>query len=946
MRAIISTIEKRNIGIFESPTGTGKSMSIICSLLHWLQKEEKRIINDVMSQSSVQVKDKKVSTVVKTQATSVTGIDWLDDIITSNGEEEETKRLQRDALAVRDILHKRIRIKNSLAPIPLHNKRRVVMEKEDRIDTLLKQCNANANEISDTDLPDDDILCDYESDDEADKFNNKKAKVDVAYESVGQTQVKEFFCHPEDIPLNDQSGVDWGLLSTEVEMHLPMPKIFYCSRTHSQLAQFVSEVKKATSGDPREVRCITLGSRSAMCINPSVRKLSTDAAISEKCLDLQTQKVDKSAKVEHENNSIDKNEKRKRRSMQTSTPSRNIKHKCEFHKPAAELHFAEHAMGAVRDIEDLVSLGESVQGCPYYASRKALPYAQLICLPYNLMLSRESRSALGVCLKNNIVIFDEAHNIVESANMTHSAEVNDDHLLITLLTLKAYLSRFRNVLNGKNFYYLNLLISIVKSFLKLIEKTETAPNISDHGSISCNGKKVATSVVYTVNDFVFLTAVDNVNLHKVSRYVSQTHLVRKVGGFVDNEIKKAKNYSESYQTSKKRRDKDQANSFSKSNSHVDSRLLSTADVTPTLALRNFFSLLTALQNADADGRIFIATNKNSGDSAVHNISLRYALLNPSNHFSDIVEDSRSVIFIGGTLQPFEFITSSLLPRFDIDVKMSKQPMADKTVDTFSCAHIVPSSHISTYVIQAGPSNVSFDFRHGNRDKTSLVYELFWSVYNICQTVPHGVVLFFTSYAYMDYVVETWRKAILTPQLAAIKHICIEKRKSSPRDGKARHEPPEDTWDNYSSLVKKSTTDPTLKGSILLSVMGGRLSEGINFSDDLARAVVIVGMPYPDLKDPILKEKLKFAEASRKGSSRRIYEGMCMKVVNQSIGRAIRHINDYSTVFLLDHRYAQKHIKSQLPNWILKSSSNDREIFHMFSNFHDSLANARCFFASK
>ena len=48
------------------------------------------------------------------------------------------------------------------------------------------------------------------------------------------------------------------------------------------------------------------------------------------------------------------------------------------------------------------------------------------------------------------------------------------------------------------------------------------------------------------------------------------------------------------------------------------------------------------------------------------------------------------------------------------------------------------------------------------------------------------------------------------------------------------------------------------GALLCSVMGGKLSEGINFSDDLARCVMVVGLPYPDKRDVVFKEKLKYA----------------------------------------------------------------------------------------
>ncbi len=90
-----------------------------------------------------------------------------------------------------------------------------------------------------------------------------------------------------------------------------------------------------------------------------------------------------------------------------------------------------------------------------------------------------------------------------------------------------------------------------------------------------------------------------------------------------------------------------------------------------------------------------------------------------------------------------------------------------------------------------------------------------------------------------------------------------------------------------------------KGALLLAVVGAKLSEGLNFSDDLARMVMIIGLPFANLGSAELQERLKYADRLSgeevvvpKGSNstygygpagKELYENMCMNSVNQSIG---------------------------------------------------------------
>ena len=94
-----------------------------------------------------------------------------------------------------------------------------------------------------------------------------------------------------------------------------------------------------------------------------------------------------------------------------------------------------------------------------------------------------------------------------------------------------------------------------------------------------------------------------------------------------------------------------------------------------------------------------------------------------------------------------------------------------------------------------------------------------------------------------------------------------------------------------------------------------MSEGINFCDDLARVVVMVGLPYPNARSAELKEKMSFLDLQGAGRGRQYYENLCMRAVNQSIGRAIRHKGDYASILLVDHRFGYSSVRSQLPGWI-------------------------------
>lgn len=198
---------------------------------------------------------------------------------------------------------------------------------------------------------------------------------------------------------------------------------------------------------------------------------------------------------------------------------------------------------------------------------------------------------------------------------------------------------------------------------------------------------------------------------------------------------------------------------------------------------------------------------------------------------------------------------------------------------------------------------------------------------ICNVIPDGVVVFYPSYEYLDQVVRCWKKP--RPDLDNTSILDqVEKRKA------VFHEPLDRTTTNSDDLLQQySSAVDNGSGALLLSVMGGKLSEGINFSDRLGRGVIVVGLPFPNIRSAVWQAKLQHVEqkaseacdgteenkrARAKTAGREFYENACMRTVNQCIGRAIRHQHDYAAILMLDRRYSTPRIQRKLPSWIQES----------------------------
>ncbi|MBI2176691.1 ATP-dependent DNA helicase [Candidatus Woesearchaeota archaeon] len=241
------------------------------------------------------------------------------------------------------------------------------------------------------------------------------------------------------------------------------------------------------------------------------------------------------------------------------------------------------------------------------------------------------------------------------------------------------------------------------------------------------------------------------------------------------------------------------------------------------------------------------------------VTISNQCLDPSLAASEIVRQAHSVIMMSGTLTPTAMYRDILGFREDAVLKEYRNPM--------------PRENRLALVVTQATTKFS---------KRSSVQ--FSRIADVCSraavAIPGNVILFFPSYTVMEEVHKQLHGKISKAVFKERQDLSKEDKQRLLQEFKGNH----------------------VAGGVLLAVIGGNFSEGIDLPGTLLNGVIVVGLPLgqPDLftKELIRYYDTRFGKGWDYG-----YVFPAFTKALQSAGRCIRSETDRGVIVFVDERYA-------------------------------------------
>ncbi|CRL04116.1 CLUMA_CG017228, isoform A [Clunio marinus] len=534
---------------------------------------------------------------------------------------------------------------------------------------------------------------------------------------------------PQQLPSNfglpsDESDI-WNALNSDQNKcnnWMSKTKIIYTSRTHSQLAQAMKELKMT---EYNHVKGVALGSRDQLCINEDVLK---EASTSAEKIHLCRAKVKAKQCVYHS----------------------RVEKTLESHEVKNE---------AIMDIEDLVKVGKGCKACPYYLSKQLSNDADIVFLPYNYVLDPKFLKNSKLTLEKSVVILDEAHNVEKVCQDAASAQIASSDIATCAEDLTAIMKQLqKNEDAGLSFmeddeeshdFTVEDCAKLKEMVLALEQQIDEIPQVTTKGRTFPGGKifeilinaqitqetfNSVLALIGSLLEFLTKAGAGKIFARKGYGLVKLEELLNTVYGSMTQDLKGWKETTEKgYRLHVELEEPKKKKNFA--NSSTSDGWLSTKTIQSTL-------------------------NNNAK-------VLNYWCFNPGFGMSNLLNRNvHSIILTSGTLAPLKPLVSELA----LPVKCQLEN-----------PHIIKPNQILARIISQGPDGNILNANFQNRDNPKYIHSLGLTIKTIAQFTPNGLLVFFPSYTLMNKTQEVWNETRMWQAINDVKPIFTEPRKKEEFD---------------------------------------------------------------------------------------------------------------------------------------------------------------------
>lgn len=597
--------------------------------------------------------------------------------------------------------------------------------------------------------------------------------------------------------------------------------------------------------------------------------------------------------------------------------------RCMFSNRLQKFFDNQRAFSTNLDIEDLVSYGKERKLCPYFLAREASQFSEIILCPYNYLIDPMIRNSMNIDLKDAIVIIDEAHNIEDVCRSAGSFEWSQE----TVYTIEVELKTFVAHATADPAH---IVIIEPQAHREMLHVCSTVLNwisgVSNFGSSTT----AATNKYQSFETKIDIFEGEDIKSELMKLGITDTTVSKWSEQLGKIEEASRKMMSQRVQEDDSRKKKDKNSIEEKCLSSGSSRLLSSFFFT----ISNIFE--NSCQHLDSFRLVKYSTFKHDKkNERKEEIIMGFWCLSSDVIFRPIASMARSIILTSGTLSPMDTFASELRTSFPLQLEAN---------------HVINQSQLFVGVFPRGPNGTELIGNYNNINSFNFQDDISQSIFEICKMTPFGVLCFLPSYALLEKLLERMQRTGLYRSLQQIKEIVVE-----PRSGP--NEDFEELIKHYYKVIREcrenspcgqvtTVSARKVSGAILFAVYRGKVSEGLDFADENARAVINVGIPYPAFKDPkvTLKKEYNDRNSSGKGNNSLIpggiwYETQAFRALNQALGRCIRHRNDWGAVIFLDQRFNSQRNIQKLSKWVRPSVKS-------FNQFADGLDHLKQFMKSK